>query len=60
MIQLLKKHTHCRIVVGRNGRVWVEGDDEGIKKVKKAIDVIQEESLSFGLTDRIDKMLKES
>jgi exosome complex component RRP4 len=58
MIQVLKKHTRCRIVVGRNGRIWVQGSDEGIKKIREAIKVIEEEALSFGLTNRIEEMLK--
>lgn len=58
MIQLLKKYSRCRIIVGRNGRIWVEGSDEGIKKVREAIKVIEKEALSFGLTNRIEEMLK--
>ncbi|MEF8879860.1 MAG: exosome complex RNA-binding protein Rrp4 [Candidatus Thermoplasmatota archaeon] len=58
MIQLLKKYTRCRVKVGRNGRIWVEGNEEGIEKVRKAIRMIEDESLSFGLTDRVEKMLK--
>lgn len=58
MIQLIKKYTNCRIIVGRNGRIWVEGNDEGIIKVRKAIKIIEEESLSFGLTNRIEEMFK--
>ncbi len=58
MIQLLKKYTRCRVIVGRNGRIWVQGSDEGIIKVREAIKVIEEEALSFGLTNRIEEMLK--
>jgi exosome complex component RRP4 len=60
MIQLLKKYTRCRVIVGRNGRIWVEGSDEGIKKIREAIKVIEKEALSFGLTNRIEEMLKKS
>ena len=59
MIALLKKYTRCRIFVGQNGRIWIDGDtDENIAKVLYAINKIEEESLSFGLTDRIEKLLK--
>lgn len=58
MIQLLKKYSRCRIIVGRNGRIWVEGCDEGIKKVREAVKVIEEEALTYGLTNRIEEMLK--
>jgi exosome complex component RRP4 len=59
MIALLKKYTRCRIFVGQNGRIWIDGDsDENIARVLFAIKKIEEESLSFGLTDRIEKLLK--
>jgi len=58
MISLIKRYTNCRIFVGQNGRIWLDGDDEGIKKVKDTIKMIEEESLSFGLTNKIEQMLK--
>ena len=59
MIALLKKYTRCRIFVGQNGRIWIDGDsDENIAKVLYAIKKIEEESLSFGLTNRIEALLK--
>jgi exosome complex component RRP4 len=58
MISLLKKYTKCRIFVGQNGRIWVDGDDDGIKKVSKTIDMIENEALSYGLTNKIEELLK--
>jgi len=58
MITLLKNYTKCRIFVGQNGRVWIDGNDEGIQKVIDTIKVIENEALSYGLTDRIEKLLK--
>jgi exosome complex component RRP4 len=58
MIELLKKYTRCRIFVGQNGRIWIEGNDEDIARVYRMIEVIQSESLSFGLTNRIEELLK--
>ncbi len=58
MISLLKKYTKCRIFVGQNGRIWVDGDDDGIKKVINTIDMIQNEALSYGLTNKIEELLK--
>ena len=58
MISLLKKYTRCRIFVGQNGRIWIDGEDENIEKVILAIKKIEEESLTFGLTNRIEEMLK--
>ena len=58
MISLLKKYTRCRIFVGQNGRIWIDGDDDDIKKVIKTIKKIEKESLSYGLTNKIEEMLK--
>ena len=58
MITLLKKYTKCRIFVGQNGRIWIDGNDDDIKKVIKTIKMIEDESLSFGLTNKIEELLK--
>ncbi len=60
MITLLKKHTRCRIFVGQNGRIWIDGKDENIAKMLKAIRLIEEESISYGLTDKVEQLIKES
>ena len=58
MIELLKKYTRCRIFVGQNGRIWIDGPDEGIEKVLQVIQMIENEALSFGLTNRVEEFLK--
>jgi exosome complex component RRP4 len=58
MISLLKKYTKCRIFVGQNGRIWIDGDEDGIKKVIETIYKIEDESLSYGLTNKIEEILK--
>lgn len=59
MISLLKKYTRCRIFVGQNGRIWIDGEnDDDIARVLYAIRKIEEESLSFGLTNKIEELLK--
>jgi exosome complex component RRP4 len=58
MISLLKKYTKCRIFVGQNGRIWIEGDKNGVEKVIKTIEMIENESLSYGLTNKIEELLK--
>jgi len=59
MISLVKKYTRCRIFVGQNGRIWIDGDEQGVNKVINTINKIEEESLSYGLTNKIENMLKE-
>jgi len=58
MISLLKKYTRCRIFVGQNGRIWIDGAEDDIAKVIYAIRKIEEESLAFGLTNRIEELLR--
>ena len=58
MISLLKKYTKCRIFVGQNGRIWIDGDDDGVKKVIDTINMIEDEALSYGLTNKIEELLK--
>ncbi len=58
MISLLKKYTNCRIFVGQNGRMWIDGNEEGIRKVIKVVRMIEDEALSYGLTNKIEVLLK--
>ena len=58
MISLLKKYTNCRIFVGQNGRIWIDGEEDGVKKVIETIKKIEDESLSYGLTNKIEELLK--
>lgn len=58
MISLLKNYTKCRIFVGQNGRIWIDGSDEGVQKVIDTIKMIETEALSYGLTDKVEKLLK--
>jgi len=58
MLSLIKKYIRCRIFVGQNGRIWVDADTESIEKVLQTIYKIEDESITFGLTNRIEEMLK--
>lgn len=58
MIALLKKYTRCRIFVGQNGRIWIDGEHDSIAKVLETIRKIENEALSYGLTNRIETFLK--
>jgi exosome complex component RRP4 len=58
MLSVIKKYIRCRIFVGQNGRIWVDGDAESIEKVIQTISQIEEQSITFGLTNKIEEMLK--
>ncbi len=55
MINMIKNKTDCRISVGQNGVIWVQGEKENL--AAKAIMEIQENSQISGLTDHIGKLL---
>ena len=60
MINLIKDSTKTRITVGQNGYIWILGENlEGEKKAEDAIMLIAKEATSHGLTDIIEKFLKE-
>jgi len=58
MIQMIKNYTNCRIIVGQNGRIWVDGDVAAVANAVKAIDIIDNEAQSIGLTERLKEFLE--
>jgi len=56
MITLIKEKTGCMIFVGRNGRIWLKG--ENAAKAKEAIRKIEAETHSSGLTEKISALLE--
>ena len=54
MISLIKDETKCRITVGQNGLIWIDGDKiEDELFAKKAILYVTERSLVSGLTEEL-------
>ena len=60
MIQMLKNMTGCRIYVGQNGRIWIDGELDNVVKAMEAIRLIDEEAHSLGLTERVKRLLEKS
>lgn len=58
MIQLIKSHTNCRIFVGQNGRIWLDGDIENIVAAIRAIRMIDEGAQTLRLTERVKEYLE--
>lgn len=58
MIQILKNLTGCRIYVGQNGRIWIDGDMDNIMAAVDAIKLIEEEAHSSGLTEKVKSLLE--
>ena len=55
MISLIKQYTKCRIFVGQNGRIWIDGDLKDIALTLKVIQKIEKEAHLIGLTNEIEK-----
>lgn len=58
MINLIKGKTKTEITVGQNGFIWLKGESEGEKKAEEAINLIERESSSEGLTEKIEEFLE--
>ncbi len=58
MIQMIKGYTNCRIFVGQNGRIWLDGEVDDIMHAIKAIQMIEQDAHSFGLTERVKEYLE--
>ncbi|MCK4445420.1 MAG: RNA-binding protein [Thermoplasmata archaeon] len=59
MISLIKQFTNCRMFVGQNGRIWVDGEVDDIVNAISVIKRIEEEAQVLGLTESIKLMLEE-
>jgi exosome complex component RRP4 len=57
MIQTIKNLTDCRIVVGQNGRICVDGYGENTDVAVQAIEIIGRESQSNNLTERVKEFI---
>jgi hypothetical protein len=58
MIQTITQLTDCKVAVGQNGRIWIDGPDEGIISVRECLRLIDEEGHRSGLTERIQSYLE--
>ncbi len=59
MITLIKRYTKCRMFVGQNGRIWIDGNAEDIMVVMQAIKKIEAEAQEMGLTESVKAFLEE-
>ena len=59
MVSMIKDATGCRVIVGQNGIVWIQGEPEQEALAVAAMRKIESESHISGLTDRIKAFLDE-
>ncbi len=58
MITTIREKTQTRIQIGQNGCIWIDGKGDDISLAQKAIEMINEEATSKGLTKKIEKLLE--
>jgi len=58
MVSMIKQATGCKIIVGQNGLVWLEGEPKSELITVRAIKKIEDESHLSGLTDRVKVFLE--
>ncbi|RLE38862.1 RNA-binding protein [Candidatus Woesearchaeota archaeon] len=58
MVSMVKKVTGCRILVGQNGVVWIQGDTINENLAIETIKKIEQEAHVPGLTEKIEIFLK--
>lgn len=57
MVKQINQKTDCHIIVGQNGRVWIQGENPRI--AAEAIKKVEKEAHESGLTDKIGEWLEE-
>ncbi len=53
MIETITRHTNAEVAIGQNGRVWIGGDAEAIRRARDVLLMIEENGPRPGLTDRV-------
>jgi exosome complex component RRP4 len=57
MVGLITRLTGAQIVVGQNGRIWVNGSPDAIRRVAAVLRLIDENGHRSGLTERVESFL---
>ena len=60
MISLIKKYTACRLVVGQNGRIWIDGVNDDILIAIGAVSMISDQAHVHGLTNNVKEYLQKA
>ena len=57
MIQTITRQTGAHVAIGQNGRIWVDGDAEAIRRVTEVLRMIEANGQRSGLTNRVESYL---
>ncbi len=53
MINLIKGYTKCRMFVGQNGRIWIDGELDDMIHTVSAVKMIEDQAQTMGLTESV-------
>jgi len=59
MVSMVKKATNCKIAVGQNGIVWINGEPPAELIAVQAVKMIEREAHTSGLTERVKLFLEQ-
>lgn len=59
MISMIKNYTGCRIFVGQNGVIWLDGSRSSVEIAMEAIRMIDAKSQMSGLTNAVNELLEQ-
>jgi exosome complex component RRP4 len=57
MIQTITRQTGAHVAIGQNGRIWVDGTPEAIRRVTDVLRMIEANGQRSGLTSRVESYL---
>jgi exosome complex component RRP4 len=57
MVETITRHTGAQIAVGQNGRIWIGGTPDAIRRASEALRLIEEQGQRRGLTERVESYL---
>jgi exosome complex component RRP4 len=58
MVSMIKNATNCKIIVGQNGVIWLNGEPKDEVIANEAINIIESKAHMSGLTDEIKTFLE--
>ena len=58
MIAMLKDLAGCKIFVGQNGFIWIDGEPAKVALASRVIRMVEENSHTSGLTDKVKALLE--
>jgi exosome complex component RRP4 len=58
MVSMIKQATNCRIIVGQNGLIWIDGEPDKENIAVEAVRKIENESHLSGLTEHMKEHLE--